>query len=83
MAQHFGLQPGQPVAAADPTSRDRRLVSDQPAAAFGEDGRAAGEACAVLLDDAGGRTFDAHTVCSDVTQDRVVAAAGKLIGWRR
>ena len=40
---------------------------DQPATEVGEDGRAAGEACAVLLDDAGGRTFDAHTVRSDVT----------------
>ena len=80
MAQHFGLQPGQPVAAAGPASRDRRLVSDQPAAAVGEDGRAAGKACAVLLDDAGGRTFDANTVRGDVTQDRDVAASGKLIG---
>jgi hypothetical protein len=31
----------------------------------------------------GGRTFEAHTVRSDVTQDRVIAAAGKPIGWRR
>jgi len=59
------------------------LVADQLAAAVGEDGRAAGKACAVLLADAGGRTFDAHTVRGDVTQDRVVAAAGKLIGWQR
>jgi hypothetical protein len=26
---------------------------------------------------------DAHTTRGDVTQDRVVAAAGKLIGWWR
>jgi hypothetical protein len=26
---------------------------------------------------------DAHTIRGDVTQDRVVAVAGKLIGWWR
>jgi len=58
------------------TSRDRRLVSDQPSAEVGEDGRAAGEACAVLLADAGGGTPDANTVRGDV------AASGKLNDWR-
>ena len=66
------------MAEAGSSSRHLRLVSDQPAAAVGEDGRTNGKACAVLLADAGGRTPDAHTVRGDVTQDRVVAATGKL-----
>ena len=38
MAQHSCLQPGQPVEATDPTSRDRRLAPDQPSAEVGEAG---------------------------------------------
>jgi hypothetical protein len=54
------------------------LVSDQFAAAVGEDGRTTGKACAVLLADAGGRTPDESTVLGEVAQDRAVAASGKL-----
>jgi hypothetical protein len=39
----------------------------KPAAALDNDGRTTGKACAALLANAGGRTFDAHTVRSDVT----------------
>ena len=82
MAQHSCLQPGELVAEAGSSSRHLRLVFDQPAAAVGEDGRATGKACAVLLADAGRRTSDANTVRGDVTQDRVVAATGCLTNWR-
>jgi len=83
MAQHFGLQPGQPVAQTGSSSRHLRLVPDQPAAAFGEDGRTTGKACAVLLDDAGGRTPDANPVLGDAAQHCAFAASGKLIGRRQ
>ena len=66
------------MAAVDAAEADRRLVYDQPAAAAGEDGRATSKPCAALLANAGGRTFDAHTVRRDVAQDRDVAASGKL-----
>jgi hypothetical protein len=68
------------VAVADSTSRHLRLVFDQPAAAVGEDGRAAGKACPLLLAIVGGGTFDADSVRGDVAQDGVVTASGKLIG---
>ena len=54
---------------------DRRLVYDQLAAALGEDGWTTDKAFTALLADAGGRTFDAHTVRSGDTQDRVVPAS--------
>ena len=70
--------PGEPVAEAGSSSRHLRLVSDQFAAAVGEDGRTTGKACAVLLADAGGRTPHESTVLGDVAQNRAVAASGKL-----
>ena len=78
MAEHSRLQPGKPLAAAGSAGRDRRLVTDQRAAAAGEDWRAAGQACTVLLADAGGRTPDARAVRSDAAADRYAAASGKL-----
>ena len=83
MAQHSGLQPGESVAEAGPSSRHLRLVSDQFAAAVGEDGRATGKACAVLLDDVGGRTPDANQILSNVAKDCAVASSGKLNDRRR
>src|ERR1019366_10039353 len=50
----------------------------QPSAEAGEDGRAVGEARAVLLADAGRRTPDASAVRCDVATDRAVAPSGKL-----
>src|ERR1039458_1545825 len=55
----------------------------QPAVQDGEDGRTTGKACAVLLFAAGGRTLDESTVRDDATQDRAVAASGKLNGRRQ
>ena len=62
---------------------NRELVADQLAAAVGEDGRATGKACAVLLADAGGRTPDKSTVRGDVAEDRAVVSSGKLNGRRQ
>jgi len=81
VAQHSGLQPGESVAPVDSADRHRRLVADQFAAAGGEDRRSAGEACAVLLADAGRGTFDENTVLGDVAQNRVVASSCKLNDW--
>ena len=78
MAQHSGIQSGESVAKAGTSSRHRRLVADQFAAAGGKDWRPAGQTCAVLLADAGRGTLDENTVLGDVPQDRVVAASGKL-----
>jgi hypothetical protein len=78
VAQHSCLQPGKPVAENESSRRHFRLFLDQPAAAVGEDRWAADEACAVLLDVAGGRTPDKNTVLGDVAKDCAVTASGKL-----
>jgi len=78
MAQHSGLQLREPLAAAGAAGRDRGLVTDQHAAAAGEDRRAAGQACTVLRADAGGRTPDARAVRSAAAADRDAAASSKL-----
>ena len=78
MAQHSRLQLGKPVAETGSAEGDRVVVLDELAAEAGEDGRAVGEARAVLLADAGGRTPDASAVHCDVATDRAVAASGKL-----
>jgi hypothetical protein len=59
------------------------MLTKEVAAAVGEDGRATGEACAVLLDDAGRRTPDESTILGDVAKDCVIAASGKLNGRRQ
>ena len=78
MAQHSRLQPGEPVAAVGSARRNRGLVSDQSVVTVYQDRRAVGEACAVLLADAGGRAPDASAVCCDDATDRAVAPSGKL-----
>src|ERR1019366_2457478 len=62
MAEPDRLQPGQLVATAGAAEEDRELVADQLAAATGEDGRAVGEACPLLLVDAGREPSDAAPV---------------------
>jgi hypothetical protein len=49
MAERDRLQLGQPGAAAGATDEGRQLVSDEPAAAVGEDRRPVGQARPVLL----------------------------------
>jgi len=53
-------------------------VTDQSAEEVGEDGRAAGQTCAVLLARAGGRASDARAVRGDVATHREIAASGEL-----
>jgi hypothetical protein len=49
MAQHYLLRPGQPVTAAGAAEGNRNVVVDHLAATVGEDRRAAGKACPLLL----------------------------------
>lgn len=69
-AEPVGLQPGEFVAAADVAQANRELVADDLAATAGEDGRTAGETCALLLATAGGRTSDAAAVRGDAGPHR-------------
>ena len=62
MAEPDRLQLGKPVAAAGAAEEDRELVADQLAATVGEDGRAVGETCAVLLASVGRGPSDAAAV---------------------
>jgi hypothetical protein len=66
------------AAAVGFTGRDRGLVTDQPAAAVGEDGKMAGKACAEVLVDSAGKAPDARAFRGDIATDRDVAASGKL-----
>jgi hypothetical protein len=66
------------VAETGSAEGDRVVVLDELAAEAGEDGRAVGEARAVLLADAGGRASDANTIRDDDATDRAVAPSGKL-----
>lgn len=68
-AEPAGLQPGEFVAAADVAQANRELVADELAATTGEDRRAAGKTCALLLATAGGRTSDAAAVRGDAGSD--------------
>src|ERR1019366_4184136 len=70
------LQPGEPVAAAGAAQKDRSLVADQLATEVGEDGRALGEACALLLAAVGGRSSDAAGVRGNFAEDLGAAIAG-------
>jgi len=54
------------------------VVADQLAAAAGEDGRSAGEACPVLLASLGGEPSDAPPLRVDGMADRVVAPASGI-----
>ncbi len=69
------LQPGEPVAAVGTAEEDRQLVADQLAATPSEDGRPAGEACALLLAAAGREPFDAATLRGHGTADRLAVHA--------
>ena len=53
MAERARLQSGEPVAATGIAATDRELVLDEPPATAGQDRRAAGETCTLLLADVG------------------------------
>jgi len=80
-AEPAGLQSGEFVAAAGVASTNRELVADQSAATAGEDWRTAGEACALLLATAGGRTSDASAVRGDAGSDLAVADTDGIESW--
>ena len=78
LAECDRLQSGEPVAAAGAAQENGQVVTDQLAAAAGEDGRPAGEACPILLASVGGESSDAPAVCVDGAADRVVAPARRI-----
>ena len=61
------------VAAAGVAEANRELVAGEPAATVGEDRRAAGQTCPLLLASAGGRTSKPAAVRSDAGPDRATA----------
>src|SRR2546427_8247423 len=83
LAECDRLQSGQPVATASVAEEDWELVADELAAAAGEDGRLAGETCALLLAFAGRRTSGSEAVRQHAENDRGVAAAGRLANQDR
>ena len=68
MAEPDRLQLGKPVAAAGATEEDQQLVADEFAAAAGENGRTAGETCAILLTFAGRRALEPEAVQQHVAK---------------
>jgi len=75
LAERDRLQRGEPVATANVAEEDWELVADHLAAAVGEDGRSAGETCALFLAFASRRTSESEAVRQHVENDRDVAAA--------
>jgi len=80
-AEPAGLQSGQFVAAADAAPTNRELVSDQFAATAGEDRRAIGEACTLLLTLPRGRTSEPAAVRGDAGSDLAVADTDGIERW--
>jgi len=72
-AEPTGLQPGQLVATAGPATTNRELVADEFAATAGENGRTAGETCALLLASLSGRTSEPAAVRGDAGSHRTAA----------
>ena len=77
-----GLQPGQPLAQADPAAGDQALVADESPAAAGENRRPAGEARQILLAPAGGRSSEPAALRRDAAEDLGAAGAGRLTRGR-
>ena len=83
MAEPDRLQLGKPVAAAGATEEDQQLVADEFAAAAGENGRTAGETCAILLAFAGRRALEPEAVQQHAANDLGTAAARRLATQER
>jgi len=73
VAERARVQPRKPVAAAGAAKPDRQLVVDEPAAAIGEDGWPIGQACPVLLADAGREPSHTAAVWEHGRTDRRLA----------
>ena len=82
LAEPGRLQLGKPVAAAGPVGEDRELVADQLGAAAGEDRRQAGQACVVLLADAGREPPHAAVVREHGPADRCSGGGYRVAGGR-
>ena len=80
--ERTGLQPGQPLAQADPAAGDQALVADESPAAAGENRRPAGEARQILLAPAGGRSSEPAALRRDAAEDLGAAGAGRLTRGR-
>ena len=83
MAEPDRLQLGKPVAAAGATEEDQQLAADEFAAAAGENGRTAGETCAILLAFAGRRALEPEAVQQHAANDLGTAAARRLATQER
>ncbi len=79
-AEPAGVQPGQFMAAAGDAPTNRELVAYEFAATAGEERRTAGQTCALLMADAGGRTSEPAAVRGDAGSDRAVADTAKDYG---
>ena len=73
---------GQPLAQTGSAATDQALVAHESPAAVGENWRPAGEACAVLLAPAGGRSSKPATLRRDAAEDLGAAGAGRLTRGR-
>ena len=80
--ERTGLQPGQPLAQADPAAGDQALVADESPAAAGENWGPAGEARQILLAPAGGRSSEPAALRRDAAEDLGAAGAGRLTRGR-
>ena len=78
VAERDRLQLGQPLAAAGAAEGNRYVVVNQFAAAVGEDGWAADQACSLLLAIVGGEPSDAAPVRKHAVADGGIAAAGRV-----
>ena len=68
---------------AGATEEDQQLVADEFAAAAGENGRTAGETCAILLAFAGRRALEPEAVQQHAANDLGTAAARRLATQER
>ena len=73
---------GQPLAQTGSAATGQALVAHESPAAVGENWRPAGEACAVLLAPAGGRSSEPATLRRDAAEGLGAAGAGRLTRGR-
>ena len=78
MAERDCVQSREPVAATGAAAEHRQLVPDEFAAAVGQDGRAAGQACPLLLAAAGRGASTPTPVWPDAAADLGAAGAERV-----
>ena len=74
---------GKPLATVSVAEEDWELVADEFAAALGEDGRTAGETCAVLLAAVGRRASHAAAFWQHAENARGATAAERVANQER